>query len=187
MRQNLAALRLAQIVLHESRTMQRRPIMTTFFGRAAMIGMAIPATAQAETFQNLDQVDAVANAIVAQSGVAVRPADRRMKLAQCPRPLTAEAQAQGAVAVRCAALGWRIRLPVEGVARADGLTPVIIRRGDPVTVEYEAQGFSVTASGVAESEARRGEPVRVRVDQKSSPVMGEAADVGSVRIGGLKE
>jgi flagellar basal body P-ring formation protein FlgA len=161
--------------------------VTTFFWRAALIGIAIPTAAHAETFQDLDQVDAVATAIVAQSGLAVRPADRRLKLQQCPQSLTAEAAVQGAVAVRCAALGWRIRLPVEGVVRADGLTPVIIRRGDPVTVEYEAHGFSITAAGVAESEGRRGDPVRVRVAQKSAPVMGEAADVGSVRISGLKE
>jgi flagellar basal body P-ring formation protein FlgA len=161
--------------------------MTTVFWRAALIGLALPAAAHAEAFQDLDQVDAVATAIVAQSGLAVRPADRRLKLQPCPQPLIAEAQVQGAVAVRCTALGWRIRLPVEGVVRADGLTPVIIRRGDPVTVEYEAQGFSVTASGIAESEGRRGDPVRVRVVDKSAPVMGEATDVGSVRIGGLKD
>lgn len=161
--------------------------MTTVFWRAALIGVVLPTAAHAETFQDLNQVDAAASAIVAQSGLAVRPADRRLKLASCPQPLIAEAQVNSAVAVRCVTLGWRIRLPVEGTVRGDNFAPVVMRRGDPVTVEYEASGFSITATGIAESEARKGEPVRVRVDAKSSPVMGEAADVGSVRVGGLKQ
>ena len=61
----------------------------------------------------------------------------------------------------------------------------LLRRGDPVSVEFYAPGFAVTANGIAETEARIGERVRVRVDQKANPVMGEAVDAGTVRVGGL--
>jgi flagellar basal body P-ring formation protein FlgA len=104
--------------------------MTTIFRHLAFAALLPPVAAQAEVFQDLDAVDAKARAIVAESGLAVRPADRRLKLAPCPHALEAEAQAQGSVAVRCSALGWRIRLPVEGVVRGDNFAPVIIRRGD---------------------------------------------------------
>jgi flagellar basal body P-ring formation protein FlgA len=160
--------------------------MTTIFRHLALAASLIPAGVQAESFQDLDAVDAKASAIVAESGLAVRPADRRLKLAPCPHALEAEAQSQGSVAIRCSVLDWRIRLPVEGVVRGDNFAPVIIRRGDPVSVEFSAPGFAVTANGIAQNEARRGEPVRVRVEEKGSPVMGEAVDVGSVRVGGFK-
>jgi flagellar basal body P-ring formation protein FlgA len=160
--------------------------MTTIFRHLALAAVMTPAAASADVFQDLDMVDAKASAIVAESGLAVRPADRRLKLAPCPHALEAEAQSQGSVAVRCAALGWRIRLPVEGTVRGDNFAPVIIRRGDPVSVEFSVPGFAVTANGVAQNEARRGEPVRVRVEEKGNPVMGEAVDVGNVRVGGFK-
>ena len=159
--------------------------MKTIFRHLALAAMAWPAVAHAEAFQDLDAVDAKAQAIVAESGLAVRPADRRLKLAACPQALQAEMQPQGSVAVRCSILGWRIQLPVEGVVRGDNFTRVIIRRGDPVSVEFYAPGFVVTANGIAETEARIGERVRVRVDQKANPVMGEAVDAGTVRVGGL--
>jgi flagellar basal body P-ring formation protein FlgA len=160
--------------------------MTTNFQKLAFAALLAPLGAHAEVFQDLNAVDAKAFAIVAESGLAVRPADRRLKLAACPHALEAEAQSQGSVAVRCSALGWRIRLPVEGKVRGDNFAPVIIGRGDPVSVEFSAPGFAVIANGVAQNEARRGEPVRVRVEEKGSPVMGEAIDVGSVRVGGFK-
>jgi flagellar basal body P-ring formation protein FlgA len=161
-------------------------VMTPIFRHLALAAALTPVGAYAEVFQDLDAVDAKARAIVAESGLAVRPADRRLKLAPCPHALEAEAQSQGAVAVRCSTLGWRIRLPVEGVVRGDNIAPMIIRRGDPVSVEFSAPGFAVTANGIAQNEARKGEPVRVQVEAKGSPVMGEAIDVGSVRVGGFK-
>lgn len=161
--------------------------MTINFRHFALLGLALPAFAHAEAFQDLDAIDAKAAAVVSEAGLAVSPADRRLKLAACPQPLETEAVYQGAVAVRCRAMGWRIRLPVEGVVRGDNFAPVVIRRGDPVMVEYIASGFSVSAGGVAESNARRGEPVRVRVQKNASSITGEAAGAGQVRVSGFKE
>ena len=156
--------------------------MTTIFRHTALLLMVGPTSALAGNFQSLDAVDARAMEI---AGVNVRPVDRRLKLATCPEELQADAPALGAVTVRCAPLGWRVRVLIEASRAAASSAPVAIKRGDPVSVNFVAPGFSVTTSGVAETEARIGERVRVRVDQKANPVMGEAVDAGTVRVGGL--
>ncbi len=157
--------------------------MTTIFRHAALLSLLTSSSAFAGDFQNLDAIDALA----AQAARAsVRPVDRRLKLATCPAALQADAPALGAVTVRCVSLGWRVRVNVEGNKVAAVSAPIIIKRGDPVSVNFVAEGFSVTTSGIAESEARVGERVRVRVEQKANPVMGEAVDAGIVRVGALK-
>lgn len=156
--------------------------MMTIFRRAVLLTLLSPLGAMAGDFQNLEAIEARA---ADAAGSRVRPVDRRLKLAACPEPLQADLPALGAVAVRCASLGWRVRVLVEGSAVPLVTEPILIKRGDPVTVNFIAPGFSVTASGIAESEARLGERVRVRVDQKANPVMGEATDAGTVRVGGL--
>ncbi len=157
--------------------------MTTISRHLILLSLLTPASAIAGNFQNLDVIDARA---ADAAGTGVRPVDRRLKLAVCPETLQADAPVMGAVSVRCAALGWRVRVLIDG-ATATGIgAPIVIKRGDPVSVNFVAPGFSVTTSGIAESEARVGDRVRVRVEQKANPVMGEAVDAGSVRVGGLK-
>ena len=156
--------------------------MTTIFRHTALLLIVGSAPALAGNFQSLEAVDARASEA---AGSIVRPVDRRLKLAACPEELQADAAAQGAVTVRCAPLGWRVRVLIESNTAAASNAPVAIKRGDPVSVNFVAPGFSVTTSGIAETEARIGERVRVRVDTKGNPVMGEAVDAGTVRVGGL--
>jgi flagellar basal body P-ring formation protein FlgA len=156
--------------------------MTTIFRHALLMAMLVSASAGAAEFQSLDAIDARAAAV---AGGVVRPVDRRLKLATCPAALTADAPEKGAITVRCAALGWRVHVLVDGTVASLSDRPIVIKRGDPVSVNFVAQGFSVTTSGIAESDARIGERVRVRVEQKANPVMGEAVDTGSVRVGAL--
>lgn len=158
-------------------------MMMTNFRRALMLAACFPDSALAGAFHDPAAIDASIVEALTGSGITARPVDRRLKLATCPEALQVDPPVLGAIAVRCAALNWRVRLLVDNVVR--GATPVVIRRGDPVSVNFVAPGFSVTTSGIAESEARAGERVRVRVEQKADPVMGEAIDVGSVRVGQL--
>lgn len=157
--------------------------MTTIFRHIFLLSLLGPASAVAGSFQSLDAIDARA---AAEAGAGVQPVDRRLKLAACPEALQADAPAMGAVAVRCGSLGWRVRVLIDSTTASASSSPIIIKRGDPVSVNFVAAGFSVTTTGIAESEARVGERVRVRVEQKANPVMGEAVDSGSVRVGALK-
>lgn len=156
--------------------------MTTIFRHLVLLTILAPSGGLAGNFQNLDAINARA---VETSGGPVSPVDRRLKLAACPEALQADPLSLGAVTVRCASLGWRVRVLTAMAQASDHSTPIIIKRGDPVSVHFVAPGFSVTTSGIADSEARIGERVRVRVEQKAMPVMGEAIDAGSVRVGTL--
>ena len=154
----------------------------TIFRRAMFAALLAPTCAVAGDFQNLDAI----NEVAARAAVgAVRPVDQRLKLAACPETLLVEPPALDTVTVRCASLGWRVRVLTDSQHAAVTNMPVVIKRGDPVSVHFVAPGFSVMTNGIAEGEARIGDRVRVRVEQKSNPVMGEAIDAGSVRIGSL--
>ena len=53
------------------------------------------------------------------------PIDRRMKLAACPTQAEIAPPMQGAATIRCAPLGWRIRVPlVPGGAASASMPPV---------------------------------------------------------------
>ncbi len=159
--------------------------MTTF--RHLMIAAAmLPTMASAQSFQSHHAIDVRVAASLVGTGLAAWPVDRRLKLAACPQGLVAELPVGGRVEIRCEQLGWRIYARIDGPpATVSYATPIIIKRGDPVTVDFIAPGFSVAARGIAESDARAGERVRVRVEQKSALVIGEAMDMGRVRVSAL--
>ena len=158
----------------------------TIFRHIAFGAAALPALANAQAYQNHDVIDARVAASLVGTGLAAWPVDRRLKLSACPEALRVEQPASGLVAVHCDPLRWRVHARIDGPpATVTAATPVVIKRGDPVTVNFDASGFSVSANGIAESDARVGDRVRVRVDKNANPVVGEAVDVGSVRVGAL--
>ena len=62
---------------------------------------------------------------------------------------------------------WRVFVAVQGAtpaARPAAATrgPILVRRGDAVSVNAGGQGFSVAVAGIAENDAAAGGRVRVR-------------------------
>lgn len=94
--------------------------------------------------------------------------DARLTLAACAAPQIAWADAgTSAVTVTCAAPVWRVFVAVQGAtpaARPAAATraPILVRRGDAVSVNAGGQGFSVAVAGIAENDAAAGGRVRVR-------------------------
>ena len=162
-----------------------RCTMMTTFRHLLLVVAAIPTVAAAQPFQNHDVIDARIAASLARTGLSAWPVDRRLKLASCPEQLGVDPPAFGMVAVRCGSLGWRVYVRIDEPPATATITPILIKRGDPVQVELIASGFSLSYSGIADSDARLGERVRVRIDQKTSPVVGKAIGAGAVRISGL--
>ncbi len=155
--------------------------MTTF-RHVLLFSAALPSAGMTQAFQSHDAIDAsVATALVG-TGLAARPVDRRLKLAACAAPLSVASPAAGTVAVQCAAGGWRLRVLLDGPPATVTMLPIIIKKGDPVAVDLVAPGFSVSTSGVADSDAFRGARVRVRVAEKGGAIVGEAIDPGVVRV-----
>jgi flagellar basal body P-ring formation protein FlgA len=137
------------------------------------------------------RVVAALDADIGKPGGPVAPIDRRLKLAACPRPVTIDPPALGALPLRCEPLGWRIRVPLVKVAGApaaavaapaQALGPAVIKRGDPVQLVAGTEGFSVTTAGVAQEDGRVGAPLRVKTDTKGAVVIGQVTDAGIVRV-----
>lgn len=135
---------------------------------------------------------------IGQPGGARAAVDTRLKLAACPAPQLEWRNAdQDAVLIRCLSPGWRLFVPVETVpkpkpvAAAAAPAPVkvepVIRRGDPVTVEAAAAGFSVTREGIAMGDAVPGARLLVKVDEKRTPIQAIAIEPGHVRLPGFEE
>lgn len=72
-----------------------------------------------------------------------------------------------------------VRVPVTASAVATS-GPILMRKGDAVSVVTGADGFSASVSGIADGEGRLGDRVRVRTG--ASVIVGLIADPGTVRI-----
>ena len=170
--------------------------MTPIFRRLAVAAAFSAAPAAAQTgFQDLDametQIVAALGAGIGEPGGPARPLDRRLRLKPCPEPVTLDAPAMGAVAVRCAAIGWRIRVPLVPdasvtVAAAAEAEP-LVRRGDQVELVAMTDSFSVSTAGIAEQDGAPGDRIRVRTERKGKPpVIGMVLDDGRVALPGFK-
>ncbi|MHA6718401.1 flagella basal body P-ring formation protein FlgA [Sphingomonas sp. RS6] len=136
---------------------------------------------------------------IGEEGGARAPVDPRLKLAPCPAPqLDWRSEAHDAVVIRCVAPGWRVYVPVRSAERAQPqpaaarpAVPVkaalVIRRGDPITVEARAAGFAVTREGQALGDAVAGARLLVRIDDKRSPIQAIAVEPGRARLPGFDE
>jgi len=155
-------------------------------------------------FQSTVLLDAVVTQFTGQpvgaEGGARAPVDPRLKLAACAAPqLEWRSETHDAVVVRCMAPEWRIFVPVKTAARAPLAATVInrpapvvkaepvIRRGDPVTLEAGATGFSITREGVAMGDAAPGGRLMVKVDERKPPIQAVAIETGRARLPGFDD
>lgn len=160
--------------------------------------LAAPAAAATPAFQNIDALEArLINALGAGIGEPGGPAtsiDRRLKLAACPATVQIDPPAMGAIALRCAPLNWRIRVPIArlsgsqaGMGGGMGVrSEPVVRRGDPVDLVAETNGFSVSVSATAQEDGAPGSRIRVKADRQNSVIFAEVIDAGRVRLPGFK-
>lgn len=173
-----------------------------------LFALTLAAPAAAQEFQSTQMIDTFVSQFtgrsVGQEGGARAPVDTRLKLAACAAPqLSWRTEAKDAVVVRCMTPEWRIFVPVLALpqapkpvmAAAAAPPPVIrpappvkaapvIRRGDAITVEAGAAGFSITREGVAMNDAAPGARVTVKVDEKRQPIQAVAVEAGRARLPG---
>lgn len=164
---------------------------STLIPIALMLGTA--AQAQTAAFENIDRLEArVVAALDADIGVPGGPSapiDRRLKLTRCPTAATIDPPALGAVAIRCEAVGWRIRVPLMRFATAPAAAvkaQPVIRKGDPVELFVETGGFSVSTEAIAQEDGAMGDRIRVKSDPKAPIMIAEIVDGGRVRLPGYK-
>lgn len=160
----------------------------------ALAAMLLPVAAQAQTaaFENINTLEsrltAALGADVGTPGGPAQPIDRRLKLARCPQPATIDPPALGAIAIRCEAIGWRIRVPMSYVASAAPAPKAqpIVRKGDPVELFVESAGFSVSTEAIAQEDGAMGDRIRIKSDPKAPIMIAEVVEGGRVRVPGFK-
>lgn len=167
-----------------------RPVTTCLALSLAACAAANPVFAQQanEDWQTIDVLTAmVANAM----GRTATPVDRRIKLARCPEQASVTPIDANALAVRCASLGWRLRVPMTTPAGAapmatsysrSAASAPVIRRGDNVRVTIDTENFSVSYTAVATEDGRVGETIGLRGSDAKSPLSAIVIGPGRARI-----
>ena len=161
--------------------------------------VAAPAMAATPQFQNIDALEArLVNALgagIGEPGGPAAPIDRRLKLAACPTTVQIDPPAMGAIALRCVPLNWRIRVPIARLGNAQNVAmgsvmgakaEIVVRRGDPVDLTAETNGFSVSVSATAQEDGPPGGRIRVKVDGQNNIIFAEVIEAGRVRLPGFK-
>jgi len=161
--------------------------LTAAFAAALAVAPSAGAEQATEDWQTIDMLtQAVANAM----GRTATPIDRRIKLARCPEQASVAAIDARTLAVRCASLGWRLRVAMSGPA---GAAPVatsyaapasapVIRRGDAVRVTLESATFSVSYSAIANQDGRVGETITLRGDGPKTLISAIVTGPGRARL-----
>ncbi|HEX7874547.1 MAG TPA: flagella basal body P-ring formation protein FlgA [Sphingobium sp.] len=167
------------------------------------IAVSANSPANAQGFQNLDQIDSLVSttvgANIGEPGGPLAPVDRRLRLAACPQMPSIEGPVFGAAIVRCDKLGWRIRVPLKldrpapVAASAYGRPPVaeaaprsiLIKKGDPVQLVAGNAAFSVSRAMIADEDGAVGEMISVRESRSSPAVSGRIEPNGLVRVPGI--
>lgn len=167
--------------------------MVTTFRRLAPFAVLLATAAHARPFEDVAALDmrvaAALGAGVGEPGGPARPIDRRLKLAACPQPVTVDAPALGAVAVRCEPLGWRIRLPLVRAAAPEAAAAKaepLIRKGDQIELTASSGSFTVSTVAFAEQDGAPGDRIRVRSERNKAAVIGVVTPDGRVSLPGFK-
>lgn len=110
-------------------------------------------------------IDTRATALAATVGKQAAAVDRRIKLARCPETAAIEVADMSSLAVRCAPLGWRVRIALkdahDGQTGAQTAGP-LIRRGEVVRLRVEREGFVIFYSTVANQNGAIGDTITLR-------------------------
>ena len=160
---------------------------------------AFPAAAATPQFQNIDALEArLVNAMgagIGEPGGPAAPIDRRLKLAACPVTVQIDPPVMGAIALRCAPLNWRIRVPISRLGNAQNVAmgsvmgaraETVVRRGDPVDLIAETNGFSVSVTAIAQEDGSPGSRIRVKAEGQNTPIFAEVIEAGRVKLPGFK-
>ncbi len=170
-----------------------RKMIATLAGLAACAAAAVPAAAQ-QANEDWQAIDVLTDMVATAMGRTATPVDRRIKLARCPEQASVTAIDVNALAVRCASLGWRLRVPLG--AAAAGSAPAapatasyarptsapVIRRGDNVRVTIDTASFSISYAAIATQDGRVGETIGLRGTDAKSMLSATVIGPGRARL-----
>jgi len=183
-------------------TMRIHQAMTLIALPVLLASTAAPAVAQSG-YQDTATLDAAVAGFtgrpIGAEGGARMAVDHRLRLATCGTLVMAwHGDAHDSVVVSCPNPAWRIFVPVvmpvapPPAAPQAAAAPVekpepVIKRGDPVTIEVNASGFSVSRDGIAMNDAIAGGRLLVTVDGSRKPVQAVALENGRATLPGWSQ
>lgn len=162
--------------------------------------ISAPANANANA-QDWAMVDVQTQHIASALGRAAAPIDRRIKLAKCPETPAITAMDSNSLAVRCATLGWRLRVAMVAPAGSMGdnsgsvlfgapaaptrraaSSPPVIKRGDLVRISIDTPHYSVSHPAIATQDGRMGEAISLRGADPKNPILAVVTGPGRASI-----
>jgi flagella basal body P-ring formation protein FlgA len=168
-----------------------RKTPTRFACLAACLVAAPTAGHAQQANEDWQAIDALTNMVATAMGQSATPIDRRIKLARCPEQASVTAIDAQTLAVRCAPLGWRLRVPMTGpvdaapaaagFARPSSGAPVI-RRGDNVRVTIDTPSYSISYAAIATQDGRIGETIALRGNDAKSSLSATVTGPGRARL-----
>lgn len=153
-----------------------------------------PAASAQQATEDWQTIDTLTQMVASAMGRSATPIDRRIKLARCPEQASVTAVDAQTLAVRCASLGWRLRVPMTAPAgTAPSFAPVpaafgqpaaapVIRRGDNVRVSIETESFAISYSATATQDGRLGETIALRGSDARSMLSAVVTGPGRARL-----
>jgi flagella basal body P-ring formation protein FlgA len=169
-----------------------RKIFARLAGLAAC-ALAAPIAAQAQqASEDWQAIDTLTSMVATAMGRTATPIDRRIKLGRCPEQASVTAIDAQTLAVRCASLGWRLRVPMTVSADAAPTTTAsfarpatgapAIRRGDNVRVTIETESYSISYAAIATQDGRVGETIALRGNDTKSMLSATVTGPGRARL-----
>jgi flagellar basal body P-ring formation protein FlgA len=147
-----------------------------------LLGAALTASpALAAEFEDFDLLDQRVAELAATAQAVATPIDRRIKLRACPESATLEATPT-MIAIRCASLGWRLRVPLQNATAAVKTASPVIRRGEAVNVMIVGESYEVSYDGTAMDDGPIGANIRVKFPAQASFLTGTVTAPGKVQI-----
>ncbi|WP_294030986.1 flagella basal body P-ring formation protein FlgA [Sphingopyxis sp.] len=169
-----------------------RNILVRLATCAAAVSLAAPIAAQAQqSNEDWQTIDVLTNMVANAMGRSAIPVDRRIKLARCPEQASVTAIDAQTLAVRCASLGWRLRVPMTGPTDASPVaasfvrptaSAPVIRRGDNVRVTIETATYSISYAAIATQDGRLGETIALRGNDAKSTLSATVTGAGRARL-----
>ena len=157
---------------------------------SALVTTLLLATpALASDFEDFDRLDARVADLAAATGEKAEAIDRRIKLARCPDAPALERGSAGMIAIRCAALGWRLRVPTNAMlpdAEQRGKVQIaetpVVRKGEAVNVMVVGEDFSVSYVATAMDDGAIGSSVRVKFSTQGAFLTTKVTAPGKVQM-----
>lgn len=160
----------------------------------AALGLALSGhSARAGSFASPAAIDSAVSAFlgaeIGAAGGAVRPVDRRLKLADCAEGVLVDwyGRSGTTLQVSCPSRGWRIFVATDGKGspgNAGGRSlEKLVQKGETVSLVYEGRGFVLTRQGEALEAGTQDQWIKIKpVGENAKPVRGQVLRPGTVRV-----